>query len=262
MHKTSLIISTYNWPKALEACLLSILEQSKKPDEIIIADDGSSKDTEEVIMKFKTSTIIPIHHIWQKDNGFQLALIRNKAILKASNEYIIQIDGDVILHPNFIKDHVNSAKEKHFIRASRVRLGKKTSDKILTKKKKTNILLINPDTQSKFNGIRSSIISKITSKKDDSPHKMLGCNMSYWKKDAIKINGYENNMIGWGHEDEEFAARLINIGCSKIKLKNLAIVYHIFHIERKQENEENHRALIKKVLQEKITKANNGILEL
>ena len=36
--------------------------------------------------------------------GFRLASIRNKAIAKASKEYIIQIDGDIVLHKDFVKD--------------------------------------------------------------------------------------------------------------------------------------------------------------
>ena len=43
--KVSLIITTYNWPAALELCLMSILRQPLTPDEVIIADDGSTEDT-------------------------------------------------------------------------------------------------------------------------------------------------------------------------------------------------------------------------
>ena len=48
----SLIISTYNWPQALELCILSALNQSIRPDEIIIADDGSGQETAALISKF------------------------------------------------------------------------------------------------------------------------------------------------------------------------------------------------------------------
>ncbi|NQD72201.1 glycosyltransferase, partial [Sphingobacterium shayense] len=41
----SLIISTYNWPAALELVLLSVAKQSILPEQIIIADDGSRQDT-------------------------------------------------------------------------------------------------------------------------------------------------------------------------------------------------------------------------
>ena len=260
--KTSLIISTYNWHQALKICLLSVLQQKTLPSEIIIADDGSDKITEELINSFRQKTTVPIHHVWQPDNGFQLAKIRNKAIIKASFEYIIQIDGDLILHKKFIEDHIKSAKKEHFIRGSRVRLGQQFSTEILNKKTLPYISLLNPDIKSKFNGIRNSLISKISSKTDKSHHKILGCNMSYWKEDAIFINGYENDMVGWGHEDEEFIARLINTGVSKIKLKNKAIVYHIYHGGSNAENEITHNKTIESVVINKTIKAKNGILEI
>ena len=43
--KTSLIVSTYNWPEALQISLKSIFKQTILPDEIVIADDGSTHQT-------------------------------------------------------------------------------------------------------------------------------------------------------------------------------------------------------------------------
>ena len=43
--RTSLIIATYTWSEALELVLLSVLKQSHLPEEIIIADDGSTEIT-------------------------------------------------------------------------------------------------------------------------------------------------------------------------------------------------------------------------
>ena len=70
-----------------------MLRQSLLPDEIIIADDGSKEDTRELIHQLAASSEVPIIHVWHEDLGFRLASIRNKAIAKASKEYIIQIDG-------------------------------------------------------------------------------------------------------------------------------------------------------------------------
>ena len=117
---TSLIISTYNRSDALELCVKSVLRQSLLPDEIIIADDGSKEDTGELIHQLAASSEVPIIHVWHEDLGFRLASIRNKAIAKASKEYIIQIDGDIVLHKDFVKDHVRFAKKGSFVTGSRV----------------------------------------------------------------------------------------------------------------------------------------------
>ena len=47
--QTSLIITTYNWPQALDLVLQSVMHQSVLPDEVIIADDGSVNSTKVVI---------------------------------------------------------------------------------------------------------------------------------------------------------------------------------------------------------------------
>ena len=98
--KTSLVISTYNWPEALELCLKSSLRQTVAPAEILVADDGSDERTAQLIARYRVQTSIPIVHVWQEDTGFRVGSIRNKAIALATGAYIIQVDGDVILHPD------------------------------------------------------------------------------------------------------------------------------------------------------------------
>jgi glycosyltransferase involved in cell wall biosynthesis len=74
----SLIITTYNWKSALELVILSSLRQSLLPLEIIIADDGSQKDTEKLIEFLKKKSSIPIIHSWHEDMGFQAAKAKNR----------------------------------------------------------------------------------------------------------------------------------------------------------------------------------------
>lgn len=259
--KTSLIISTYNWEKALTLCLKSVISQSVLPDEVIIADDGSRKDTADVIERFKKISPIPIHHVWHEDKGFRLAEIRNKAIIKAQFHYIIQTDGDVILHKNFIQDYKKFAKKGQFIRGSRTRLGNDLSQKLLNTES-INFSIFNKDIDSRTNGFRNRLIARLLAKPKNNPNKILGCNMGYWREDAIKVNGYENSLVGWGHEDVEFTARLVNIGIQKVKIKYSAILFHIYHKEQPRNNEDSHFKLIQDILDNKVTKATNGISEI
>ena len=90
----TLIISTYNWPQALELVLLSVLKQTQLPDEIIVADDGSTGETATLIEHFKLKFSKPLIHVWHEDDGFRKSVILNKAIAQAKGEYIIQADGD------------------------------------------------------------------------------------------------------------------------------------------------------------------------
>lgn len=106
--KTALLISTYNWKEALSLVLDSIKIQSQLPDEVLIADDGSDDATKQVIDEFRQTFKIPVKHVWQEDLGFRKSMILNKTIAQAEADYIIQIDGDCIMHKDFIKDHIKN----------------------------------------------------------------------------------------------------------------------------------------------------------
>ena len=120
--KASLVICTYNWPEALELVLKSIMVQKEMPEEVIIADDGSKEETKNLIESFKSKLSIPLHHVWQEDKGWRKSIILNKAIANAKGEYIIQIDGDCILHSSFVKDHLRYARRGVYLSGSRVNI--------------------------------------------------------------------------------------------------------------------------------------------
>ena len=65
----SLIITTYNWPRALYLCLDSVMQQTVMPSEILVADDGSGISTRDVVRHFQNISPVPVHHIWHEDRG-------------------------------------------------------------------------------------------------------------------------------------------------------------------------------------------------
>ncbi len=255
---TSLIIATYNWPEALELVLKSVLTQSSIPNEIIIADDGSTITTKETISFLKTQNSINIKHIWQEDNGFQKTRILNKAIVEAKGDYIIQIDGDLILHYNFIKDHLSKAKKGQFIHGSRVFLNPELTKQSI-QNKDISFSIFQKGLKNRFNTIHSDFLESLLSKQNSSLKGTRGCNFSFWKDDVIAVNGYNQNMIGWGKEDSELSARLMNNGLRKLQLKFNAICYHLNHkiVSRKGININNQ--ILNITVSERKTYCKNGI---
>ncbi|MEF1211136.1 glycosyltransferase [Vibrio alginolyticus] len=118
--KTTLIITTYNWKEALKAVLESVKRQTVLPDEVIVADDGSRDDTKAMIDQLRDGFPVPLIHSWHEDNGFQLSMSRNRAIAKASGDYLIMIDGDMVLSQTFIESHKQVAKPNWFVQGGRV----------------------------------------------------------------------------------------------------------------------------------------------
>jgi len=229
----SLIICTYNWPKALELVLDSTIYQSVKPNEIIVADDGSDKSTTKIINDFALKSPIPVIHSWQKDKGCRIPHSRNRAIAKSNFEYIIMIDGDTVLHRDFVKDHKEFARRKVYIQGSRALLQPKLTDEILTERKFKEPSFFSNDVKNRINLLRIPFISKFMSAfKNQNISRIRGCNYSIFKDDIFEVNGFNEEITTWGREDSEFVQRLINNGVKKQHLKFSAIQYHLFHEER------------------------------
>jgi glycosyltransferase involved in cell wall biosynthesis len=228
----SLIVSTYNWPEALNLCLLSIKKQLLLPEEVIIADDGSGGETRLLIEAFQKDFPVPLIHVWQEDEGFQLSRIRNKAIARASKAYIVQIDGDLILERHFIQDHVAFRKKNTFVSGSRVIMNKELSERLI-QTRRTNVALTSKGLLNVFNGIRMPFLSaRMENYKQEDIYYLRGCNMAFWRTDLVQVNGYNEDFIGWGREDNEIGLRLINSGVKKRIIKFSGIVFHIYHPEK------------------------------
>jgi glycosyltransferase involved in cell wall biosynthesis len=259
--KVSLIISTYNWPAALNICLQSILFQTRLPDEVLIADDGSGPETRELVESFKSHFPVPIVHVWHPDAGFQLAGIRNKAILVAKHEYIIQIDGDLILHPQFINDHLKLARRGSFISGSRVLLPADFTAQILQTGKIPAWLKLYSKGENRLNALRIPTLMRLLASeyKKNQPFYVKGCNMSFWRDDLVAINGYNEAITGWGREDNELAVRLINSGKKRLFIKFGGICYHLFHPVVSREMEVLNDQILSDAIKNKSIIASKGI---
>lgn len=242
--KTAIVVSTYNWPSALSVCLKSIASQSVLPDEVIIADDGSTQETARLIEKFKKDFPIQITHIWQPDEGFQLSKIRNKAIASTDADFIIQIDGDVILHKNYVKDFIHLAKKGVCILGSRVSLSKSLSERIMHSSKLPHINLFTPGIiQKRFRAIYCPIGRYFSHLYKKNTIRGFGCSMAFWREDFIAINGYDERFVGWGCEDRDLLLRLRQNGVSTHKMLFIGIVYHLWHKEADRSFRSSNRKL-------------------
>ena len=255
--KCSLIIASYNWPEALELCLKSVLQQTRFPEEVIIADDGSGPETKSLIAAFQKIFPIPLIHAWHPDNGFQKTIILNKAVRHSTTGYIIQVDGDVILDKNFIKDHLASAEPKAFIRGTRAMLTRQKTEQLLTARS-TKISFFSRGVKHRNNALRLYLLRAFGSRAVMSSNSVRGSNLSFWKADFTLINGYNNDINGWGHEDEELAARFINTFVIKKIVKLCAVQYHLYHPVADKNNEPAQRELVEKVKRDKIQFCANG----
>lgn len=255
--KVSVVVSTYNRPDALNLVINSILNQTNLPNEIIIADDGSSSETEKLVTQFINQHPEIIRHVWHEDKGFRLSEIRNKAIASAIGDYIIQIDGDTVLHPKFVSDHIQTAKPGCFVAGSRTMLSSNETEQMFFSPENANKRL-----NIKWKTIRIWGLMKLLSLRSISRFSyknIKGCNMAFWKKDFIAVNGYNEDFIGWGSEDKELETRFLNYGISRLNLKFGAIQYHLYHPENSRSRMEVNEYIAHVTKSKRLLKCLNGI---
>ena len=253
----SILLATYNWPQALKLCLESLATQTDIGFEIIIADDGSTESTKQVIESFKHSSPIAITHLWQEDFGFRKTKILNQAIDAAHGDYLVFLDGDCIVQPDFIAQHRALAQKGYLVTGSRVLLSEDLTQELLAWP------------QWNFSTFCTSLFSKrITgginkywplkiklgngswrNYKKFVWRRIKGCNMACWKSDAKAINGFDETMTGWGHEDADFVFRLQEHGITRKSGSWSTEVLHLFHKIHDQSNAaENARCVREKIM--------------
>lgn len=229
--KIALLISTYNWPQALSVVLKSLQLQTAFPQEVLIADDGSAGATRDVIEQFQRKLDLEIKHFWQEDKGFRKSAILNKAVAGTDADYIIQIDGDCIMHPYFIEDHISRIQDNVYLFGSRVNLKPSAVPDIL-KNEVTDFSMFSKSVLNKTRNMRIPVLRDLYKEKNTFSHKTRGCNISYWRRDFLAVNGYDETMEGWGREDSEFVLRMLNNDVKGKRLRYGGIVYHIYHQEK------------------------------
>jgi len=256
--KTALLISTYNWPQALELIFKSIHEQTVLPDEVLIADDGSTQETKDLIDDFARKSTFKVHHVWQEDKGFRKAIILNKAIAQSTCDYIIQIDGDCIMHPKFVEDHKENAAKNVYLYGTRATITKEALPGIFTQRK-TKFNFFSKHIKKRTRTIYNKILSKNYKPHAEFSSNFRGCNVSFWRNDFIAINGYNENFEGWGREDSDLVIRLGNKGVLAKRLRYVGIVYHIYHPENSRDQLNENDLIQHKSIQDKIIKTEKGI---
>lgn len=256
--RVSLVITTYNWKDALALTLRSAMQQSRLPEEIIVADDGSTDGTGSLVESIARVSVIPVIHSWQEDKGFRAAMSRNRAIALAKGDYIILIDGDMVLDPYFIGDHAATARDGFFVQGGRVILGESQTGQVISNGN-ISFSLLSPGIGNRKNCIRSRFLSKIFSRETSSVRGIKTCNFAFWRRDALAVNGFSEEFVGWGREDSDFAIRLLNKGVRGRNLKFLAKAYHLYHKICSREHLRANDEILQKTISEKRIWCEKGV---
>lgn len=256
--RISLIITTYNWPKALDLVLTSVARQRRMPDEVIVADDGSAVETSQVVASWTARLGTPLHHIWQENKGFRLSRSRNRAIAAARGDYVILLDGDMVLDERFVGDHEAASELGWFVQGVRIPTSPEGAAYMLEHGYQ-HIGLLTPGLRRRHQAIRSPLLARYFHRSPVPMQRVKSCNQGCWRADLIAVNGFEERMIGWGPEDKECVARLMQAGIRGKELNFAALAVHLYHPSRAPTGANPNDALLEATIKTRATRCQLGV---
>ena len=251
----AVVVTTYNNPKSLELCLLSLGEQTFQNFEIFIADDGSGDSTRDLLLRMKRVIPVQIYHYWHPDVGYRKAKINNNVFRELDPKrypVVICVDHDVILHTRFVEDHYRAHEKAGFkpllFMGRRVDLSAELTAQIRPENLRTFIQglsfkLIRSSLKGETRNVLRSV--RLTGPswllhllKRDRVMDLLGSNYSVSTETLIQVNGYNEDFKSYWGEDGDLFVRLRNLGIERYGLIGYAIQWHLFH-KRLEENPEH-----------------------
>ncbi|HYG24895.1 MAG TPA: glycosyltransferase [Verrucomicrobiae bacterium] len=224
----SVVVNTYNQPEYLRRVLRALDRQFAAGDELLLADDGSGAETRDVFEGWKQPGPMRAVHVWQEHGGFRRSRILNSAIVQAKNDYLIFLDGDSVPHPKFLRDHRSLARRGFYVQAHRAFVSEKASRYFGLGNFPADRMRawISGQLQGWKHVFRWPFPF---SKRRADLRGVRGCNLAIWREDLIRVNGYNEEFVGWGREDSELALRLMNSGVHWLDVRGRAVCYHLWH---------------------------------
>ncbi|TVR18140.1 MAG: glycosyltransferase [Planctomycetota bacterium] len=231
------IMTTYNQPAWLEKVLWGFAYQCRRPDQVIVADDGSKPETLERLRALAPQLNYSLLHLWQRDEGFRKCQALNHAVRLCDADYCIFTDADCIPHRDFVAWHCHLARPRRFLSGGYNKLSMDTST------------LISPEDIAAGRHCDPRWLAE-----HGSPHlareaKLRHCgsrwgraldaltttkpswnghNASTWRSYILAANGFDHEMQ-YGGQDREFGERLTNAGIRGLQMRHRATCVHLDH---------------------------------
>ncbi|HET6489705.1 MAG TPA: glycosyltransferase [Syntrophales bacterium] len=232
--KTSIIISFFERIDYLRCCLDALKCSAGDFEEVVIADDGSGEGTVARIEALIPLYDFPVVHAWHPKNGFRLAAARNNGIRHATGDYLVFIDCDFLLLPGAIQCHLRAARPGRFVAGLVKYLTEEQTGRLLASPVTGRLLEElygelpdRPITREHRKFIWRSILLKPGW---ISPRKQrCSSHFSIHRRDMERINGYDENFVGWGGEDEDIAMRFVKAGFQGFSVISCARALHVWH---------------------------------
>jgi GT2 family glycosyltransferase len=238
----SVVVSTYEWPEALDAVLFGLSEQTDADFDVVVADDGSGPETAAVVERWHPAFGARLFHIRQADQGFRLARVKNLGAQAAAGDFLVLIDGDAIPRRGFVAALRKSAVPGWFVAGKRLELSGTLTDRVLAERLPVHRWSLARWARERG---RSSRLEALTPRDRRRPGRdglpefvphanRYGVLCGVWREDFERANGFDMRYEQWGEEDVDLAVRLHRLGLRCGWPGPQGTLLHLWHESRKE----------------------------
>lgn len=236
---TSVVVTTFGEPELICLTLLALGRQSLKPDEVIVADDGSDESTLKAIETLSGKLTFDLIHVWQAKDGFRAARSRNNAIHVSRGDFLAFLDQDTIPHRDWLETYRRNVPGGHAGLGFILRL---TAERSALVNRET---ILSGSFESFHDSSEARRVRRLQGKfryyaflrrmgiKVRNRPALGSGNFAAWRSDLVKVNGFDEEYVGWGQEDDDLGRRLYLSGVKPVPLVDSALVSHVAHPPRR-----------------------------
>jgi glycosyltransferase involved in cell wall biosynthesis len=235
--RIAFVVSTFDWPEALDAVLRGFADQSDPDFSLIVADDGSGAETRAVIDRWATTFGGRLVHAWQEDGGFRLARVLNLGALAADADYYAFLHGESVPRRHFARAIRSSIRRGWFVAGRRIELSRRLTDRVLHERLPVHTWNLADWLRVRHDAAPLGSFTRRDRRRvgvrgvpEFLPHnRSYGYLLGVWRTDFERVNGYDMRFEGWGEEDVDIAIRLRRIGLRCGHAGPHATLIHLWH---------------------------------
>lgn len=269
--RVAVILSTYNQPAALEKVLWGYAVQTHAAFEVVVADDGSTSETAELIERMRAQAGLTIRHVWHEDEGFRKCEILNRAIVAIDCDYLVFSDGDCVPRADLVATHLRLARPGRFLSGGYLKLPAEVSARVtpeaITSGRVFRLAWLRQQGwkpgRRAVRLLSSARGAALLDALTPTRASWNGHNASASREALVRANGFDMDM-GYGGEDRALGERLQNLGLKGVQIRHRAPCLHLHH-ERPYVDPavlRENRRVRETIRRERSVRATRGISEL
>lgn len=228
----AIIVSTFERPGHLARCLASLAMQRGVSGrfEVVVTDDGSRDDTPALVATIAKTAPYPLTFTTHEHRGFQLARTRNEGIFASTAPYLLFTDADCVLPADHVRIHLEERRRGRVAAGDCIRLDRETSQRIdLDAVRRGSFTTLVPHRElARIRGKALRALAYGWLRIRMRP-RLSGNNIAAWRDDLERINGFDEQFIGWGFEDRDLQQRLERIGVRARTVLHRTAPVHLWH---------------------------------